>query len=495
MRRASGPMRCTRQTDERSFEKSFENRNVWKCAETEDVTRAWPIDSAKLDVLGAGLLFALVLVWQIPNVMALRKLMILALCVLYLPKGLGLIASRCRNVAVDTWTRRMVILYVALISWMLVVAIFISDQPLGSLRDIRGEWLTATLCLIVGLGAGRVLTNARTGRGHFGVSAAFWGLVAHAILQLCVALWILMQQGELPEHFAGISDHRANVTYTNAIALAILIAEAIAVMFGRARFLGLSWSSMLAVYTLLLLSTFASGSRNGVIVVLVLTFVGGASVLFIGQKLRHGRHFGPMVVGSLLLLIAVAWLGVAADPRWQRIAATIPVAWDVDSTNFWVNPYVPGAPPAADGGEIDISVYHRIALARVAWRYLKEHPLGTDATRDSFRTLLIQKYPNAVMAHSHNGYLDFGIATGFPGLLLWVSFVVAMAWYGFRRYRQTGSPYAAALVLLVVGYLLRGGLDSIFREHMLEQFLLFAGLLMGAPDVQSEERSHDLAHA
>lgn len=459
------------------------------------VSRIWWTDLPKRDVLGLGLLFGLVLVWQIPNVMALRKLMILALCVLYLPAGLRLIASRWRNAADEAWTRRMVILYVALIAWMLVVALFISDQTSASLGDIRGEWLAATLCLIAGMGAGQAFAGGRSGAGHYALRAVFWSLVAHAVLQSGVALWILAQRGALPEHFAGISDHRANVTYTNALALAILIAEAIAATFGRSRFLGLGRAGMLSVYLILLASTFASASRNGMIVFLALTLVGGAAMLFTAWRTRHGRRVGPVVASILLLVLAGVWIGVAADPRWQRIAATIPVAWDVDSTDFWVNPYVPGAPPAADGGEIDISVYHRVALARVAWRYLTEHPLGTDATREAFRTLLIRKYPDAVVAHSHNSYLDFGIANGFPGLLLWVAFMVALACYGARRYRHTASPYAAALVLVTVGYLLRGSLDSIFREHMLEQFLLCAGLLMGARDNQSEERSHELARA
>lgn len=459
------------------------------------LSRTWWTDLPKRDVLGLGLLFGLVLVWQIPNVMALRKLMILALCVLYLPGGLGLIASRWRTAADGAWTRRMVILYVALISWMLVVALFLSDQTLVSLGDIRGEWLASTLCLVVGLGAGRLLSGGQSGTGHYALRAVFWGLVAHAVLQSGVALWILAQRGALPEHFAGISDHRANVTYTNAIALAILVAAVIAATFGRSRLLGLGRAGMLAVYLILLASTFASASRNGMIVFLVLTLAGGAAMLYMDQKARHARRVGPMVVGMLLLVLAGVWIGVAADPRWQRIAATIPVAWDVDSTDFWVNPYVPGAPPAADGGEIDISVYHRVALARVAWRYLMAHPLGTDATRDAFRTLLTRKYPDAVVAHSHNSYLDFGIANGFPGLLLWVAFMVALAGYGVGRYRRTASPYAAALVLVVAGYLLRGSLDSIFREHMLEQFLLFAGLLVGAGDTRSEEPSHEFAHA
>jgi O-antigen ligase len=196
----------------------------------------------------------------------------------------------------------------------------------------------------------------------------------------------------------------------------------------------------------------------------------------------------------VVLLLGV-WLGIKSDPRWQRIVATVPVAWDIDSTNFWVNPYVSGGPKAADGGELDISVYHRLALARVAGRYFMEHPLGTDATREAFKRLVTSKYPNAILGHSHNGYLDFGLASGFPGLALWAAFLSALAWYGLMRYLETGSPHAMALLLVVVAYSMRGVLDSIFREHMLEEFMLCVGLLMGAINVRSKERLRDAFHA
>ena len=438
------------------------------------------IEGPVLQKVGVALLFALVIVWQIPHVIALRHFLILALCALYLPRGVAAILGRCRDPAVEVWRRRMLFVYVALIVWMLVVATVISDETPASLRDILGEWLPATLCLAAGLGAGLVLSGAPTGRGNLAVRAVFWALVLHAVLQLGAAVWLLAQDGTLPDHFTGISDHRANVTYTNTLALAMLIAEGIAVAFQRARFLGLSRAALLIIYGTLFLSTFVSGSRSGVVVFVLLTIMGGGILLFSNPERRRRQHFGLVVFGGLLVLLLGVWLGIKSDPRWQRIAATTPVAWDVDSTDFWVNPYVPGSLKAADGGELEISVYHRVALARVASRYFMEHPLGTDATREAFKRLVTSKYPNAVLAHSHNGYLDFGLATGFPGLVLWVTFLSALAWYGLKRYRETESPYALALFLVVVGYSLRGGLDSIFREHMLEEFMLCAGLLLGA---------------
>lgn len=447
----------------------------------------WRVDSPILQKFGIALLFALAIVWQIPHAIALRHFLILVLCALYLPTGVAAILGRCADPAVDAWRRRMLLVYAALIVWMLIVAMVISDDTPASLRDLRGEWIPATLCLAVGLGAGLVLSSAPAGSGNFAVRAVFWGLVLHAVLQLGTAAWLLGRDGALPDHFSGISDHRANVTYTNTLALAMLIADGIAAAFQKVRFLNLSRAALLIIYGTLFLSTFASASRSGVVVFVLLTIMGGGILLFSNQQRRRPAHFGLMVVGGLLVMLLGVFLGIKSDPRWQRIVATVPVAWAIDSTDFWVNPYVPGGPKAVDGGELEISVYHRVALARVASRYFMEHPLGTDATREAFKNLVTGKYPNAVLGHSHNGYLDFGLATGFPGLVLWAAFLSALAWYGLKRYQETGSPYAMALLLVVIGYSVRGVLDSIFREHMLEEFMLCVGLLLGAIDVRSKD--------
>ena len=448
----------------------------------------WHVDSPVLQKFGIALLFALAIVWQIPHAIALRHFLILALCALYLPRGVAAILCRCADPAVEAWRRRMLLVYAALIVWMLIVAIVISRHTPASLRDLLGEWLPATFCLAVGVGAALVLSGVPAGR-NLAVRAVFWGLVLHAVLQLGTAAWFLAQDGSLPLHFTGISDHRANVTYTNALALAVLIADGIAVAFQRARFLGLTRAARLIIYGALLLSTFASASRSGVVVFVLLTIIGGGILFFSDHERRQSGHFRLMVIGGLVVLLLGVWLAIKFDPRWQRIVATVPVAWDIDSTDFWVNPYVSGGPKAADGAELDISVYHRVALARLAGRYLLEHPLGTDATREAFARLVTSKYPNGVLAHSHNGYLDFGLATGFPGLVLWTAFLSALAWYGLKRYQETGSPYAMALLLVVVGYSVRGVLDSIFREHMLEEFMLCVGLLLGAVSADPETRS------
>jgi hypothetical protein len=67
----------------------------------------------------------------------------------------------------------MLLVYVALIGWMLVVAIVISDTTLASLKDIKGEWLPATLCFGAGLGAGLVFSGVRVVGRNDAVRALF----------------------------------------------------------------------------------------------------------------------------------------------------------------------------------------------------------------------------------------------------------------------------------------------------------------------------------
>ena len=52
-----------------------------------------------------------------------------------------------------------------------------------------------------------------------------------------------------------------------------------------------------------------------------------------------------------------------------------------------------------------------------------------------------------------------------------------------------------ALILVVIWYSLRGGLDSIFRHHVLEEFMLCVGLLLGAIDVGSKKMLRDSVKA
>jgi len=80
--------------------------------------------------------------------------------------------------------------------------------------------------------------------------------------------------------------------------------------------------------------------------------------------------------------------------------------------------------------------------------------------------------------HSHSGILDVALSLGAPGTLLWLGFVAATAAVGLRRYFSHGNPFALAVFFVGLDFGVRMFIDSIVRDHMLQQFFFAIGVLM-----------------
>ena len=175
-----------------------------------------------------------------------------------------------------------------------------------------------------------------------------------------------------------------------------------------------------------------------------------------------------------------------SDPRWARFLATAAVAWNIDADSAWVNAERRPLPLASDGLPVEQTAYERISWALYAVRLIAEHPLGTAVSRNSFRELVAEKFGTVLAAHSHNGYLDLALSVGLPALLLWIAFLVVLVRQGYRAL-LAGQPAAGlALIFLVVGFATRAFLDSIWRDHILQEFMFFAGLLLAASSRDDE---------
>jgi O-antigen ligase len=79
--------------------------------------------------------------------------------------------------------------------------------------------------------------------------------------------------------------------------------------------------------------------------------------------------------------------------------------------------------------------------------------------------------------HSHSSLIDFSLSGGIPGLLLWLLFFGSLIRLGWRAYFHNNDVVGMALIMLVVGTLLRMIVDSNLRDHGLEQFLFLAAVL------------------
>ena len=435
------------------------------------------LKAGKLQFVGVGLLFCIYLVWQIPNVIALRHMVLLVLCLFFLAAGVrGIYGAWTTRAGLPT-PKAVFIVYALYLSWLLVVAFGIAAEPGESLGELKGQWLPPTLCLLIGYGAA-LTHSARQPSVPSPVRIAFWALVAHAVLQLIVAAWTIYHEGSLSSvNFGGISDHKANVTYTNVLALALLLTE-MAFSTVEARLLGLGRRVQAITFVILLLSTYVSATRNGIIVFLLLTAI--AAIAFgLPYKRQAPRRWWSILAACVVVMIIGAWVALKSDSRWERFTATVPVAWDIDGNYAWVDPEKYPVPLAADGKPVDLSAYQRIAFAHAALRFLSQNPLGTEVSRDAFKGLVSAKYANTVQGHPHNSYLDLGISVGLPGLALWLAFLGTLIWFGWKSFRRWKNPAGMALIMVVLGFALRSLLDSIVRDHIIQEFMLTCGLLIG----------------
>jgi hypothetical protein len=303
-------------------------------------------------------------------------------------------------------------------------------------------------------------------------------LLSLAALQFVVGLWLLGFTGSLPDFFEGIFDHKANITYVNAITASLLLAD-IFPTSQPGKILGLGRRAWIVCFVLVLVTTYMSGARNGIVTLLFLILLTGAFQLRGHWRLSKWRVW--VLVGALMTFLVVATLAmIKTDVRWTRFLATVPVAWDIDKNHSWIDIKKFPPPPAADGGPVEDTAYERISWTRYAIRLVAEHPFGTELSRNAFRNLVAEKFGETRAAHSHNGYLDLALSVGLPGLFLLTAFLVALIWQGYKAYFPGRQDAGLPLLFLAAGFAVRAFLDSTLRDHILEEFMFFAGLLLAA---------------
>jgi hypothetical protein len=204
----------------------------------------------------------------------------------------------------------------AFLLWSVGVALFVSPSASASLSDLRAEWLAPTLVLLLGYGLA-----LRYPQDDAVVRVVFLGCVLHAFMHLVSAVYIPIRGDPVNfSDFGGISNHRANVTYTSAIALAMLIADTAARARGDRGFLRIDARWTVAAYGLLLASTILSTTRNGLIVFALLSVLG---FVLVAAEMRPGASRAAWI--TLFACGAIAFMGSLAglqhEPRWSNFFA------------------------------------------------------------------------------------------------------------------------------------------------------------------------------
>lgn len=442
------------------------------------------------------LVFLLLCIWQIPGTIAVRY----SLLALLLPISFVL-CFRCRPVGAQRLGFLHPLVWLVLLtSWIILVIGVWGAEPGLSWKEFRGQWLTALLGGLVGTLLARAAIAESSQRVSRLILIVFWALFAQVFLHDVLDLIYWQSTGQLPFRQAPVlylpdiarslwetgsitaafTGHSGDkFSYVNNTLLAFVVAELVQRIMLKKRWLPISWPVLLLSLLTVLACTYLLQFRNGNVGLLLLMSL--AIFMVLVRKARHWPIWRlsfvvAMALAALLLLGGVLY---KSDARWQTLVETAPIAWDTQTHQAWrhLSPY----PLLANGQSVDPSNYDRIAWVKEGAILMYEHPLGTGYNRNAFGDGIDRKYAmNGVYrgGHAHTGLIDFGIANGVPGLVLWSGFLAALFYAGWSAFMRGQIAPGLVLTFIVSGFFSRSIVDSNIRDHMLQQFMFVAMLLV-----------------
>ncbi len=422
-------------------------------------------------LLLAGVFF----LYPIPHTIALRNLLLLICLVFSLA---FLLRSRGRWPTGRQGWQSICIVLGLLTLWMPFESVVFGLDPSASLQGFRGDWLVMLLAVATSVMVWRK-AEIQTGEVPGVVVSSKYQvltfLVAVLVLHLC---WYLVYRqvwgvgrpmpGDATP-FGGRDFHSTLMTYLATL----LIAEVLARRLLNYGFLPwpvwLSWGLL----SLSLVGTYLLSTRNGSVVVLMEIALACAVYWRVNSRPISCRAIVVMVLGLFLGLGALLH-----DERWPRFVESVSIAQDVDGHRFWLSSRQEEYPKMSNGQPVDHSAYMRMAWATVAVQELHRYPFGVGYGHQAFGRAVNASYKvNTGIQSSHSGLLDLALATGWPGLMLYLALTFLMVRYGWRA-AMDGEAAGYALVLFVVGNLARVAVDGHLSGWRLESYAMITAVLV-----------------
>lgn len=371
------------------------------------------------------------------------------------------------------------VIYVLLIFtlWALFVSVFISDETIWSLKEIKSEWLMPLLYFFTFLFLAIFIIQSQPILEKKIYYIIFIMLFIHILYIDLYALKYYIDHKVFLTRFIGLTEGFDKANYLTNTLLAYLVSEVIYRIKTSKKFLDVNNFLLGILILLTLMSTLIETTRNGIIAIL---FLGITGAFF---ALKNNNKFSvksKMIISTFLFLSfsLPAIYDFKYDHRWQSLFETIPIALDTTNNKAWINRHQYSYPKLQNGETVSPSNYERVAWAYEGIKIILDNPLGTGYGRNAFRHSIQRKYnlQNLPIGHSHSGLIDLGIGVGFLGVILWLTFGILLMYMSYIYFIKYNNFYALILFFNITGFFTRFLVDSNMRDHMFETFMAIIGI-------------------
>lgn len=315
------------------------------------------------------------------------------------------------------------ILSLLALTWVVIHYLLFAQDPALQLLELKSTWLRVIGSLLIGAATGLVIQD-HPKRAQFlwlGIFSSFGYLLLHYLLAYSQSGQLFMPN----YYFSSPFGNKINTVLMGGLFISAICGSAAALILkGRPQYKWPIYYFWVAG-TIIILFAFTNiiDTRNGVGVGLILlaswAVIIGALKLF--QYVRLGRLAWK---ASLLMLIPALLIALFAQQHlsinrgWNHFIDDLAIAIKIDEVPNWQDVKKYGYPNTAKGEQVYPNNYERAAWATAGIHALITNPLGYGILEHSLGKVIQQSYPEATIRSSHSAWIDFGLAFGFPGLLL-----------------------------------------------------------------------------
>lgn len=377
--------------------------------------------------------FGLFFIWVLPETIGLRHVFL----------GLGFLLSAIlivRNYSkiLSKNKSNLPLLLIALnFIWIGIHFSFFSLNRTLEINEITGLWLRALLGCIFALGVGYAISKYDKLKKY--VYIAFFSTPIINLIAYLYASWI-NKHFLYPNEFLRFLFTKIEITFFGSLALAVTIARLLSFIDGTSRGTLKNFSFLLLGVIIIFASNIVSDSRSGNLIFSLYMLVLIIWILMIGIK---NKNVSQRIVARKLLFVFVATFAIwvvctqsVSQRKWDlNFIQDLHIAIDIRGNTQWKEGEgaVP-LPTNASGNLVNSSTYHRIAWATAGLDLILRYPLGYGSIKHSFVGLLdLAGLSHGGLGQTHNGVVDFGLAYGIPGVLIFLTIVVSIVYFGARN--------------------------------------------------------------
>ncbi len=339
----------------------------------------------------------------------------------------------------------------ALSLWFVFQSLIFSEIPFESLKAIIEHW-GKILVLIFMMVAFLAYSNDRPATRMWLILGVFFSGFFHVIATLGYQAYTFTTNGGLNIGTSLFGNYGYISPYV-LTSFAILTADLLGRLTTNQRLLPLPAWLASSFFVLTLIAQGMLADKTGYLMSIALLFLAAGILIF----RKNNRRALTLWIAAPVMIIIFA-IPLTFSNRWQNGAEAI--RYSVSHSDDVRLAFIGSTDPNHPVNRVDASFFQRYVWGKAGLHAIATHPYGYGYDSIGFGRFIQETYNIPGTVSSHNGWIDFAIDNGIPGLILLLLLVGIIVHRGWRIFTIHHNPAGLALMFFVINYIGRCAIDG-----------------------------------